>query len=55
MLWRWRRKVRLRGNPDGTTGFTVVIGEKPERVKGTSTLKGVAGQTHLPPASAAFD
>jgi len=23
----------------GTTGFTVVIGEKPERVKGTSTLK----------------
>jgi hypothetical protein len=24
---------------DGVTGFTVVVGEKPERVKGTSTLK----------------
>jgi hypothetical protein len=24
---------------DGTTGFSVVVGEKPERVKGTSTLK----------------
>jgi hypothetical protein len=36
----------------GEAGFTVVVGDKPEKVKGNSKPQSAGGQTHFPSAGA---